>query len=353
MKKVNVLSIILLSTVLMCTKCAKKTSDNGFSFDESALKQKFTKLKTANLALANAENKAVDSVVFYISEQKVASTQKTLTASVDLKNQKLGSQVVKANIFFDGQPQPQQVFAKLEIVSAIVPKLLNFEVVNTFVHDTTSFTEGLEFYKGVLYENTGLTGKSRLLKTDFRTGKILQAVPMDANYFGEGITIVNDKIYQLTWQNKVGLIYDAATMTFQKKFDYDKPIEGWGMTNDGKNIYQSDGTEKIWTMNPGTQKMVSFVNVYSGTEKIKSVNELEWIEGKIYANIWQKDAIAIVDPLTGDVEQILNLAGLRKKLGNKKAEVLNGIAYNPASKTIFVTGKNWDKMFEIKVLGVK
>ena len=127
------------------------------------------------------------------------------------------------------------------------------------------------------------------------------------------------------------------------------PIEGWGMTNDGKVIYQSDGTEKIWTMNPANQKMIDYVNVYSGSSKIKSVNELEYIDGKIYCNIWQKDAIAIINPLNGKVEGIINLAGLRKFIKYSEAEVLNGIAYNPKTKTIFVTGKKWEKLFEISV----
>jgi glutamine cyclotransferase len=138
-------------------------------------------------------------------------------------------------------------------------------------------------------------------------------------------------------------------LKLEKTFSYDKPIEGWGMTNDGKYIYQSDGTEKIWKMDPATQKMIDYVNVYSKSSKIKSVNELEYISGKIYGNIWQKDAIAIINPENGKVEGILNLADLRKLVKNKTAEVLNGIAYNPKTKTIFVTGKNWDKLFEISV----
>jgi len=121
------------------------------------------------------------------------------------------------------------------------------------------------------------------------------------------------------------------------------------MTNDGKNIYQSDGTEKIWTMNPDTQKMVDFINVYSNDNKIKSINELEWVDGKIYANIWQKDIIVMVDPKTGTVEGVLDLSGLRAKVTNKEAEVLNGIAYNKKTQTFFVTGKNWNKTFELKI----
>ena len=172
---------------------------------------------------------------------------------------------------------------------------------------------------------------------------------MDGNYFGEGITFINGKLFQLTWQEKTGFIYNANTLKLEKTFTYTKEIEGWGMTHDDKYIYQSDGTEKIWKMDPETQKMIDYINVYSGSSKIKAVNELELIDGKFYANVWQKDAIAIVNPSNGAVETIVDLSGLRKLINATPEDVLNGIAYNPKTKTIFVTGKNWDKMFEITV----
>jgi glutamine cyclotransferase len=233
--------------------------------------------------------------------------------------------------------------------SNIEPKLLNYTVLNTYPHDIASFTEGLEFYKDTLYESIGLYKSSKLLKTDYKTGRIYKSLKLDDRYFGEGITFINNKIYQLTWQEKTGFIYNANTWKLEKTFTYDKDIEGWGMTNDGKYIYQTDKTEKIWKMDPETQKMVDYVNVYSGDSKIPSINELEWINGKIYCNVWQKDAIAVVNPNSGAVEGILDMSGLRKLIQYPKAEVLNGIAYNPKTKTIFITGKNWDKMFEIKV----
>ncbi|HEX8015573.1 MAG TPA: glutaminyl-peptide cyclotransferase, partial [Flavobacterium sp.] len=151
-------------------------------------------------------------------------------------------------------------------------------------------------------------------------------------------------------QQKTGFIYNAKTLKLEKSFSYDKEIEGWGMTNDGKYIYRSDGTEKIWKMDPATQKLIDYINVYSGNSKIKAINELELIDGKFYVNVWQKDAIAVVNPISGAVEGILDMSGLRKLTsGITTEDVLNGIAYNPKTKTIFVTGKNWNKMFEITV----
>lgn len=350
MKKVNLLSIILLSTVLMCYNCSKKNGETSFKVDDSKFKTKFFTTNKVDLLVLNPENKSVDSVIYMSNDFRIGSKKGLEKMIFDLKTQKFGFQNLQIKVFTDGNKEPETVYSKFEIVSNMQPKLLKFEIVNTYPHDTTSFTEGLEFYKGVLYESTGLEGKSFLLKTDFKTGKIQQSVALEAQYFGEGITVLNDKIYQLTWKNKKGFIYNATTLKLEKNFDFDKDIQGWGMTNDGAKIYQSDGTEKIWTMNPQTQKMESFINVYSAKEKIKSLNELEWIDGKIYANIWTKDAIAVVNPSTGAVESILNMVSLKKLVKNKNADVLNGIAYNPATKTIFVTGKYWDKMFEIRVL---
>jgi glutamine cyclotransferase len=264
-----------------------------------------------------------------------------------LKDQKLGYQNLKALVYYEGENS--EATARIELVSNVQPKLLQYKIVNTYPHDTAAFTEGLEFYKDTLYESTGQKGSSFFRKYDYKTGKIYKQVDLDSKYFGEGITFLNDKLYQLTWQEKTGFIYNANTLKLEKTFAYDKDIEGWGMTNDGKYIYQTDKTEKIWKMDPDTQKMIDYINVYSGESKIKSINELEWINGKIYTNVWQKDAIAVVNPSNGAVEGILDLSGLRKLTKTTPDDVLNGIAYNPKTKTIFVTGKNWDKLFEITV----
>jgi glutamine cyclotransferase len=238
---------------------------------------------------------------------------------------------------------------RIEVASGVVPKLLKYTVVNSYPHDVNAFIEGYEFYNDTLIESTGLKGKSYFAKVDYKTGQLFKKVDLDAQYFGEGITIINDKVYQLTWENQEGFVYDAKTMKKIKSFKYDKPVEGWGMTNDGKVIYHSDGTEKIWTLDPETFKLTDYINVYTNDSKIKSVNELEWINGKIYGNIWQKDAIAVINPMSGAVEAVLDLSALRAQVTNKEAEVLNGIAYRKSTNTLFVTGKNWNKTFEIKV----
>jgi glutamine cyclotransferase len=347
MKKYNLLSIILLGSIFVGCNGSKSATEKYFSFDESKFKSEYSNDDSLSLRLLNGENKKIDSIVYFVNDKKIGSIKNLGNLTFSLKDQKLGYQNLKALVYFEGENQ--EITSRIELVSNVTPKLLNYKIVNTFPHDTSSFTEGLEFFRDTLFEGTGLRKFSKLLKTDYKTGKIYKSVKLDDMYFGEGITIINNKLYQLTWEEKKGFIYNVDTWKVEKTFDYDKPIEGWGMTNDGKVIYQSDGTEKIWKMNPTNQKMIDYVNVYSGSSKIKSVNELEYINGKIYCNIWQKDAIAVVNPENGKVEAIINLAGLRKFIKHPEAEVLNGIAYNPKTKTIFVTGKKWEKLFEIIV----
>ena len=318
-----------------------------FSFDESQLKPLYQATDKVDFTLLNNKNKTIDSVVYFSNGERLASVKGNEKFSLDLNGKKLGYHQLKALVYFENDTVSTKT--RIEVASGVVPKLLKYTVVNTYPHDVNAFIEGYEFYNDTLIESTGLKGKSYFAKVDYKTGQLFKKVDLDAQYFGEGITIINDKVYQLTWENQEGFVYDAKTMKKIKSFTYDKPVEGWGMTNDGTKIYHSDGTEKIWTLDPETFKLTDYINVYTNDSKIKSVNELEWINGKIYGNIWQKDAIAVINPMSGAVEAVLDLSALRAQVTNKEAEVLNGIAYRKSTNTLFVTGKNWNKTFEIKV----
>lgn len=348
MKNYNFLAVILLGITLIGCGDTKKGENSLFTIDDSAFPAHFTQKEVLNVGILNPNSKEIDSVAYFFNEQRVGSTKGAEDFRFELLDQKLGYQYLKATVYFGGDSS--DATKRIEIVSDVEPKLLKYKVVNTYAHDKKAFTEGLEFYKDTLYESTGQEGASFVKKYDYKTGKVFKQIDLDKQYFGEGITFINGKLFQLTYKNKKGFIYDAKTLKLEKTFDYEKDIEGWGMTNDGKHIYQTDGTEKIWKVDPATQKMIDYINVYSGTSKIKAVNEIEWINGKIYANVWFKDAIAVVNPESGAVEGIINLSDLRKTMTDITTDdVLNGIAYNPKTKTIFVTGKNWSKMFEITV----
>lgn len=346
MKIYNPLITILLAfSIVSCDN--EKDKQGYFSFDENAMKPLYQSTEKVDLTLLNNKNKTIDSIAYFIDGKRVSSVKGNGKFTLDLNGKKLGYQNVKALVYFEGDTVSTGV--RIEVGSGITPKLLKYTVVNTYDHDVNAFTEGFEFFRDTLMESTGQNGKSYFAKIDYKTGKTYKKVDLEQQYFGEGITVINNKVYQLTWQNETGFVYDANTMKKLKTFKFDKKVEGWGMTNDGKNIYHSDGTEKIWTMDPETMKLVDFVNVYTNDSKIQSINELEWINGKIYGNIWQKDAIAIINPQTGAVEGVLDLSALKAKIKSPTADVLNGIAYNKKTGTIFVTGKNWDKTFEIKV----
>ncbi|WJS94166.1 glutaminyl-peptide cyclotransferase [Flavobacterium johnsoniae] len=347
MKNYNFLTLILLGITLIGCGDTKKGENSLFTIDESAFPAHFTQKEALTIGILNPKSKEIDSVAYFINDQKVGSTKGAKEFRFELIDQKLGYQYLKATVYFGGDSS--DATKRIEVVSDVEPKALKFKIVNTFPHDTKSFTEGLEFHDGSLYESTGQKGDSYIREIDYKTGKVIRQVDLDSAYFGEGITFINGKLFQLSWQEKTGFIYDAKTLKLEKTFTYDKEIEGWGMTNDGKYIYQSDGTEKIWKVDPANQKHIDYINVYSGTSKIKALNELELINGKFFANVFQKDAIAIINPTSGAVEGILNMAELRKQLKFNNPDVLNGIAYNPQTKTIFVTGKYWDKMFEITV----
>lgn len=223
-----------------------------------------------------------------------------------------------------------------------------FVVINVHPHNSNFFTQGLVFENGFLYEGTGIRGKSALYKIKPGTGEILQTHKLSKEFFGEGITIYKDKIIQLTWQSRAGFVYDKKSFKLLRKFSY--PTEGWGITNDGKHLIISDGSSILYFLNPETFKETGRIKVKDGKKPVSGLNELEYINGKIFANILEKDKIAIISPETGRVTDWINLSGLRPKSLNKPIGVLNGVAYDKENKRLFVTGKLWPKLFEIKLV---
>ncbi len=230
--------------------------------------------------------------------------------------------------------------------------LYSYKIINTFTHDPNSFTQGLVWENGYLYEGTGLSGRSLLRKIELETGKVIQSIKLPVKFFGEGITIFEDKIIQLTYLSKVGFVYDKENFKLLREFHY--PTEGWGLTHDGKNLIMSDGTPTLYFWDPETFERTSSINVHHNNKLLWGLNELEFIDGQIYCNIWPTDRIAIIDPKTGQVTALIDLKGLLDRQDqNRLVDVLNGIAYDPVNRRLFVTGKLWPKLFEIKLIHVK
>jgi len=241
-------------------------------------------------------------------------------------------------------------FKNFEVFSDIVPEQYGYEIVQSFPHNETSFTEGFEIHKGLLYESVGENGKSALLKTDLKTGKILKSIKLADKYFGEGITIFDDKIFQLTYKTKVGFVYKLENMALVDSFHFES-TEGWGMTHDEKFLIMGDGTNVLTYINPNTYKNVRKIQVYDDKEPILSLNELEYAEGYIYANVWTTNLIVKIDPQTGKVLSKINLDGiLTMSNTDKPVDALNGIAIDPETKRMYVTGKFYPKTFEIKLI---
>jgi glutamine cyclotransferase len=227
------------------------------------------------------------------------------------------------------------------------PTRYTYSVVNVYPHDENAFTEGLVFENGVLYESTGLYGNSTLRRVKLETGEILQVYPLPNQFFGEGITIFNNTIIQLTWQSHMGFVYDEHSFGLLREFSY--PTEGWGITHDSSRLIMSDGTANLYFLDPETFQKVGQVEVRDDNVPVTKLNELEFIKGDIYANIWGEEKIAIINPLTGQVKCWIDLTGLRDPNKQDANSVANGIAYDPKGDRIFVTGKMWPKLFEIKL----
>jgi glutamine cyclotransferase len=225
--------------------------------------------------------------------------------------------------------------------------ILVAEVVESYPHDPHAFTQGLEYYDGYLYESTGRSGQSTLRRTVLETGAVLNQVNLPSEYFGEGLTIFRGKIYQLTWLSKIGFIYDVRTFRRIGEFHYES--EGWGLTHDDASLILSDGSNKLQFIDPTSFKIVRTLEVYAGNVAVTNLNELEYIDGEIFANVWHSARIARIDPRSGQVLAWIDLASVVARSKHEPEDVLNGIAYDAKRRRLFVTGKNWAEILEIKI----
>jgi len=334
--------LLLILSLFLISNCESNNSKD-FKLKIKSSDKTIKLNDTIKIEISNKKNIPIDSTQLLINNKVVGN-------EIILKDYILGNQYVKAIIYSDNESYILN--SSFDLYSDSPPSLYKYEITNEFNHDDRAYTQGLEFYEGVLYESTGLNGRSSLRKVNYKTGEVLKSIKIDNEYFAEGITILNDNIYQLTWKNQIGFIYDTD-LEYINTFKYGNSIQGWGLCNDGEYIYKSDGTNKIWLLDKDTLKEIRNIEVMTNKSKIKNINELEYINGKIYANTYQfnKDVVIIINPNNGAVEGVIDFTGIRdlvKKIPD--LDVMNGIAYNPINNKLYVTGKNWNKLFEIKLV---
>lgn len=339
MRYFSVFSVCLF--FLFFVDCGDKSLANKTRFSINVNSNTIAIGDTLQLSLKNPKNLKIQNAHYFLDNVKIDSVY-------IFKSGKLGAKTLKAIINIDNEEI--EVTKTVEFLNNTQPDIYTYEIINTYPHDITSYTQGLEFHNGKLYESTGQYGESKLREINYTNGDVSKNLNLDKSFFGEGLTILNNDIYQLTWKSGLGFIYNLESFEKKGSFKYGKSKEGWGLCNNGELLFKSDGTERIWTLNPDTLIEEDYIQVFTDKGKIPSLNELEWINGKIYANIYQRNGVAIINPENGAVDGVIDFSPLRNLVTKHQGlDVLNGIAYNPETKTIFVTGKRWDKLFEVSI----
>lgn len=300
---------------------------------------------TIKIEVALAATATVDSMFLYVDDKRVGLSDNKYSV-VSNSTMPLGRHTYRLDAYKDGEKESRM--SNFELVPLAAPRYYDYRVEQSYPHNEAHYTQGLIFAHGTLYEGTGMNGESLLAQVDLMSGKRVRSVDLDDKYFGEGITLLGDKMYQLTWQSGKALVYNVHNFKVVEQFDYQG--EGWGITTDGEVLYMSNGSNKITVRNADDFSIIRTISVYTERGALNYLNELEWIDGELWANVYMTDYIARIDPKTGLVVGVVDLAGLLPAADRTpRSEVLNGIAYDKSSGRIFVTGKYWSKMFEISV----
>ncbi|WP_299000595.1 glutaminyl-peptide cyclotransferase [uncultured Tenacibaculum sp.] len=337
-------------TTLLITSC----SETNYKFKLDTTK-KTTLGEKAAIKFEQLEGNQIDSVQLYVNNKRVNKNEPSVI--INTADFGVGKHAVTALAFYPNKSK--KLNNSIEVLAKKAPVVYSYKLLNTYTHDKEAYTQGLEYKDGYLYESTGRRGQSTLRKVEIKTGKVLQKIDLDAKYFGEGMTIFNNKIYWLTWQSRKGFIYDLETFKQLGSFDYNNSNEGWGLTHNDSELIKTDGTNKIWFLNPENLQEERSIQVYTHDRALDKLNEIEYIDGKIFSNYWKTDGkgkatIAIIDPNSGAVDGLIGLDELRdivlKEQTLEQDDVLNGIAYDAENNRLFVTGKHWGKLFEIELI---
>jgi glutamine cyclotransferase len=343
MKLYKLLSLSLLT--LICVSCGGKNNHiTPFTLKLSGVKNGVKNGTPIAYVLQNKTQQPISKAVFSVDGKILKSSNDSLY--LDLHS--LGNKTLEVAITYG--ENSYKISEKIRVFAKEAPSLYTYKIINTFPHDEKAYTQGLEFYKDTLYESTGLRGYSSLRKVNYKTGEVLKKIDLPAAVFGEGISILNNQIYLLSWQSGKGYIYDLESFEEKGQFSYGQSKEGWGLCNDGLSLFKSDGSQKIWRLDPENLKEIDHIELATHKGFFKNTNELEYVNGKIYANVYLKESVMIVNATSGAIEGVVNFSGLKELVNpHPDLDVLNGIAYHPGRKTFFVTGKKWNKMFEVQL----
>ena len=343
--------IVLSIAAIAMVACKDMSKEKNFSITTNKGKTAYQLGNTITVTPNLLTGEPIDAITYTFQGESITPEAGSQSVEIKLDDELLGIHKITAKI--TSGDFSQEVSTNVTILNNKSPKVYGFEIVNTYPHNIKHFTQGLEFDGDQLYESAGKNGQSKLLLKDLKTGETLQETDLNSRYFAEGLTVIGDKIHQLTWKSQLGFTYDKKDFKQTGTFAYKQSKEGWGLCHNEDYIFKSDGSSKIYKLNKETLAEEGYIQIATNTSLKSQFNELEWVNGKIYANTWQKDGIAIINPKNGAIDGIINLKGLREKVGvhpKDNSKVLNGIAYKPETEQLYVTGKYWNSLFEIKVV---
>lgn len=305
-----------------------------------------------NIKLTYPADTKPDSIVYLLDSTRFAAKKDSSAVTLKTDTMPLGPRGITVKLYAAGKSQ--DVSTNIVLMAAKAPEELTYQVEKVYPHDTSSYTEGLLYQDGYLYESTGNAGHSTLRKVDLNTGKALQVAKIDAKYFGEGSAIIGDKIIMLTYRDpRVCFVFDKNTFKLEKTLPYNVGVEGWGLAYDGKKLYTDDSTNRIWFLDKNDYHSTGFIDVYDDKGPMNNVNELEYINGKLYSNVYLTDTILVINPKTGAVLQRVDMKNLwplsQRPANYDNAEnVLNGIAWDEKGQRLFITGKKWPHLYQVK-----
>lgn len=349
--------LFVAAAVSIVFGCKNKTAQSGFNVSVSP--EAGTSFKAGTdvpiKVSYNADVKP-DSIVYLLDAAHLAVKKDSSVVTLKTDTLTMGIKTITVKVYQGGKDE--DAATNIVVLASQEPEIMTYKVDKVYPHDTSSYTEGLVYQKGVLFESGGgylvppegmlSDGQSKIQKLDLITGKSLQKTMVDPKVFAEGISIVGDKVIQLSYHEKIGYVYDASTLKLLKTFTNNVGVEGWGMTFDGKKLYMDDSSNRVFFLDKDNYRQIGYIDVYDDKGPINAVNELEYINGKLYANIYQTDTIIVIDPKTGAVLQRMDMSNLYPKAQrNPNADVLNGIAWDEEGKRLFVTGKKWPHLYQI------